>query len=48
MSRTVRSKGYGICPDGHDCEWCRPRDKYLKRFIGRVHRIKNNDMEVTQ
>jgi len=40
MSRTIRNKSYRICPDGHDCIYCRPRDKYLKRFIGKTHRIK--------
>jgi hypothetical protein len=40
MSRTIRRKPYKICPDGHNCDWCRPRNKYLKRFLGKTSRIK--------
>jgi hypothetical protein len=45
MSRTIRRKAYRTCPEGHSCIWCRPRNKYLKKFLGKTHRIKEINEE---
>ena len=47
MSRTTRKMKYHSRNCRHGiCEWCFPRDKYLKRVVGWKKRIKNHAVNI--